>query len=527
MHFSGTRRKMALFSTGSTSSSEDVSDDEGPQQTPGASPHSETSQPSRDPRSRTETSSDSEDSDNDEIGRNEAQRSEESSSEGGSEPNRPQHDSVSETANDSKFTLGSSDEGSRSPPSERQPESHPEGSESPPSERQPESHPEGSESPPSERQPEPRQRRTQISSDEGDDDLGEGNQEDDIGQREEASQDIDNIDLSESDDDDRDENRDMTEEDIVGPRLYADPEAQEEEQESRPPTIVEVNTARIDPTFTTKGLYFVKLPNFLSVDSRPFDQDHYEDEIDEDEYLDEEGRARLKLKVENTLRWRYKLGEDGNLTRESNAKIVRWDDGSMSLKLGNELFDVQCQPMQRDNHLFMRQGAGLQGHAVFGKKLVFRPFSTDSITHRKVTLSMADRTSKSQKVKVINDLGQDPEAQKAEMVRREEERLRAQNRREAQQRRNRMRPSVRTGLSASYLEDREYDSEQDEGIAAIKRRYKAAAFDDAPLIGRSDSEESDSQRLHEAQKDSDESDSEQERKNQQRKKKVIIEEDED
>lgn len=51
--------------------------------------------------------------------------------------------------------------------------------------------------------------------------------------------------------------------------------------------------------------------------------------------------------------------------------------------------------------------------------------------------------------------------------------------------------------------------EGEEGIASIKRSYRAAAFDEAPLIGRSDSEESDSQRLHDAQKDSDESDSDQ------------------
>lgn len=31
--------------------------------------------------------------------------------------------------------------------------------------------------------------------------------------------------------------------------------------------------------------------------SRPFDSNLYEDEVDEDEVLDEEGRARLKLKV--------------------------------------------------------------------------------------------------------------------------------------------------------------------------------------------------------------------------------------
>lgn len=46
-----------------------------------------------------------------------------------------------------------------------------------------------------------------------------------------------------------------------------------------------------------KELYFIKLPNFLSVDTKPFDSNFYEDEIDEDEIIDEEGKARLKLKV--------------------------------------------------------------------------------------------------------------------------------------------------------------------------------------------------------------------------------------
>uniref|UniRef100_A0A915CGU3 IBB domain-containing protein n=1 Tax=Parascaris univalens TaxID=6257 RepID=A0A915CGU3_PARUN len=75
----------------------------------------------------------------------------------------------------------------------------------------------------------------------------------------------------------------------------------------------------------------------------------------------------------------------------------------MSLLLGSEGSDVQVQPMQHDDHLFMRQAQ--------------------------------------------------------ELVRGEEERLRAQNRREAQLRRNKMRPSVRTGLSANFLEEREDDSD--------------------------------------------------------------------
>uniref|UniRef100_A0A915BWI8 Uncharacterized protein n=1 Tax=Parascaris univalens TaxID=6257 RepID=A0A915BWI8_PARUN len=127
------------------------------------------------------------------------------------------------------------------------------------------------------------------------------------------------------------------------------------------------------------------------------------------------------------------------------------------------------------------------------------------------------------KVKVLNAVGVDPESQKAELVRREEERLRAQNRREAQLRRNKMRPSVRTGLSANFLEEREDDS--DESLSTIKKHYKNR-YDDRPLIGHSDSEDSDSKRLHDVKKDSDESDSDQELKKQ-KKKKVIIEDDDE
>lgn len=110
--------------------------------------------------------------------------------------------------------------------------------------------------------------------------------------------------------------------------------------------------------------------------------------------------------VENTIRWRAKRDEEGNETRESNARIVKWSDGrcvlrqagcrgvrhcdqditlylarlsvshsfhSMSLHLGNEVFDVYKAPLQGDhNHLFIRQGTGLQGQAVFKTKLTFR-----------------------------------------------------------------------------------------------------------------------------------------------------------
>ena len=48
-------------------------------------------------------------------------------------------------------------------------------------------------------------------------------------------------------------------------------------------------------------IHFVRLPNFLSVEPKPFDQQYYQDEEEEDQnhVRDEEGNARLRLKVEN------------------------------------------------------------------------------------------------------------------------------------------------------------------------------------------------------------------------------------
>ena len=47
------------------------------------------------------------------------------------------------------------------------------------------------------------------------------------------------------------------------------------------------------------------------------------------------------------------------------------------------------------NHLFIRQGTGLQGQAVFKTKLTFRPYSTNSLTHRKMMGRLAHRINHS------------------------------------------------------------------------------------------------------------------------------------
>jgi hypothetical protein len=59
--------------------------------------------------------------------------------------------------------------------------------------------------------------------------------------------------------------------------------------------------------------------------------------------VDENGRRVKRAPVLNRLRWRFTDEIDaatGANKRESNARFVRWDDGSLSLFIGKECVDV-------------------------------------------------------------------------------------------------------------------------------------------------------------------------------------------
>ena len=71
-------------------------------------------------------------------------------------------------------------------------------------------------------------------------------------------------------------------------------EEQEEEQAEETQINVEIPYCKFS---LGSEMAFVKLPNFLSVETKPFDAATYEDEFEEDEVMDDEGRSRLKLRV--------------------------------------------------------------------------------------------------------------------------------------------------------------------------------------------------------------------------------------
>jgi RNA polymerase-associated protein LEO1 len=88
------------------------------------------------------------------------------------------------------------------------------------------------------------------------------------------------------------------------------------------------------------SLRLVKLPNILGVEPRPFDPDTFGAGAQVE--IDARGFKRVRLRDQNCIRWRWAADEaTGGQVQESNARFVRWSDGSLQLLLGDEVLDVK------------------------------------------------------------------------------------------------------------------------------------------------------------------------------------------
>lgn len=220
--------------------------------------------------------------------------------------------------------------------------------------------------------------------------------------------------------------------------------------------------------------FLSRLPNFLNVDTKPFDPEMYND--DEQNADEAENMQRIKLKVENTIRWRFREGEDDpsaaalEREKESNARFVRWSDGSLSLVLGDEVFQVNTKSLQNQHQFLVVHHPSelvLQTQQALTDNMTFQPQSTQSLTHRKLTAAIAGKHVKGVKTVMVATLS-DPKAAKEAIEQRELEQVRSRRKVAAE----RSRHARVTGLTASGLEesDGEHDEEDDDFDAEEERR---------------------------------------------------------
>ena len=196
----------------------------------------------------------------------------------------------------------------------------------------------------------------------------------------------DNLGLGDDDEDDEEEEHELKTVDISLPR-----HAIAEEPES--------------------DTYALKVPVFLNVESHPFDPNEFKEKVKQSEESKSGSEVQIhsqmvseKLLNENTIRWRYtNVGEE--IVKQSNAHFVQWDDGSLSLKIGLELFDFKAIPLV-DSCLVKAHDSKeiLQSDSIINKSVNLLPASTHTSTHKRLTAAVK---SFQRKHKILNTLTKD------------------------------------------------------------------------------------------------------------------------
>ncbi|XP_078430204.1 leo1-like family protein [Wolffia australiana] len=242
-----------------------------------------------------------------------------------------------------------------------------------------------------------------------------------------------------------------------------------------PPLEIEIPIHR--PPSLPQKMNMIKVSNIMGVEPKPFDPKTY---VEEDVFVTDESGTKKRIRLEdNIVRWRRVRNRDGTTTCESNARFVRWSDGSLQLLIGNEVLDITVQGSQHDQtHLFLRHGKGiLQSQGRLLQKMRFMPSSLSSKSHRLLTALVDSRHKKVYKVKnCITDI--DPEREKEEREKAESQTIRANElyhrRREKISRK--YAPVIERGrqLSPGFLEDALEEDEDMEIEAQAERRIMSA-----------------------------------------------------
>eukprot|EP00529_Nitzschia_sp_RCC80_P001127 CAMPEP_0113464496 /NCGR_PEP_ID=MMETSP0014_2-20120614/13231_1 /TAXON_ID=2857 /ORGANISM="Nitzschia sp." /LENGTH=549 /DNA_ID=CAMNT_0000356579 /DNA_START=26 /DNA_END=1675 /DNA_ORIENTATION=- /assembly_acc=CAM_ASM_000159 len=298
------------------------------------------------------------------------------------------------------------------------------------------------------------------------------------------------------------------------------PEAIRSQEVHKPPS--KATALDVDRPGTGETMHMMKLPNLLAVQPACFDEDEYDMAEEEEQY---------KGYVHNMMRWRYKRdgqGElvrdgGGKLVRESNTKLVKWSDGSYTLHIGNEAFNIHSNDATTPDGF-----AGLNGYVYLSHKAVFtdnkdgedgddaaaqeektnlaldcvgpvasrfvpKPSSLQSEAHKSLMVAVRSRTIKKARIATMVT-EEDPEQAKQARVRSKEDAEKQQ----ARKRENYSRSSGGggggrrrgPGMNRSYLEGDDDEGYDTVNIRALK---KGSRFNDEDAMNDfgDDSDDSD------------------------------------
>ncbi|PSK38701.1 hypothetical protein C7M61_002640 [Candidozyma pseudohaemuli] len=237
-------------------------------------------------------------------------------------------------------------------------------------------------------------------------------------------------------------------------------------------------------------VFAIKIPVFLNVEAHPFDPTEFKERVarnaEERSKMEMDAKQMQndvvaeKLLNENTIRWRYLNAGNDEIIKQSNAHFVEWDDGLVSLKVGNELFDFKSQPIL-DNFLARSyvEHEVLQNEAALTRSANLIPASTFTETHRRLTQAVKTIQKKD---KILNTLTErDPMLKQRMADENERKNLKAKRQLEQKRRLQEERLGKSDSPAPRYGQESAYER--------FERAYGADEYDDEDDFVANDDEE--------------------------------------
>ena len=189
----------------------------------------------------------------------------------------------------------------------------------------------------------------------------------------------------------------------------------------------------------------------------------------------------------NVVRWRWGIDEQGNRVQESNARIIKWSDGSTQLLIGNRVtLDVVTRPVKDHHSVFAKLGAGvIEQQTVVSESLHLRPTGdTRRAFNRHQTAIKAQREAAKKIRKVVIRAPIDEKAD--EKLRERQWKARQDLKTAARQQQE------STGLTSDFLEqDSDTGSDTDEEAERVRRSRLQASKANPAADTDASSDESD------------------------------------
>eukprot|EP00928_Gymnodinium_smaydae_P098916 TRINITY_DN930_c0_g1_i2.p1 TRINITY_DN930_c0_g1~~TRINITY_DN930_c0_g1_i2.p1 ORF type:complete len:382 (-),score=107.01 TRINITY_DN930_c0_g1_i2:132-1277(-) len=219
----------------------------------------------------------------------------------------------------------------------------------------------------------------------------------------------------------------------------------------------------------------LRLPNVLAIETHAFRRDRIPPRLLEGyrEYKNMQDKEVVRLlSPENCIRWRFKKDKDGNILTdedgrpqyESNSRIVEWEDGSLTLFVGNEAFKMS---RIKDKVLLFEENSPDVHvcHGVMQHRLIATPSNLETQTHKLL------KKSQFQKIEPVRrTLLQSAQEQEAAI---EMQALEQQQRKRQEKQLKRAAEELESGMNKAFLEDGADDGGDGGSVLDIKRLRKA------------------------------------------------------